>query len=139
MKDSNNSEMKPASLKQIQFKIKQLQIRQATTDEDYRGADVFVNDLAVAHRKRNIKLEQYNEISIRKRDKSESEYEKILGDKCLAKMWIFEFTDVFVICLTVDIKKALVEKKGNYVPNKSEPNGAFYIHLSQIPHLRIEK
>jgi hypothetical protein len=131
--------MKPASSKQIEFIIRQLKVRQATQDEDFKGADVFLNDLAFGHRKRKIKLSAYEEISIRKREYTESEYEKILQDRCLAEVWLFEFSDAYILCRTEDIKACLLSKKANYVPNKGEPNGAYYIHISQIPHLRIKK
>lgn len=131
--------MKPASLAQIQFKIHQLRVRQATEEEDWAGADAFLNDLGVGHRKRGLGLTAYGEISIRKRDYTMSEYEKILADECRADVWVFEFDDAYILCTTLDIKRSLLEGKGYYVPNIHEPNGAYYIHISQIPHLKIGK
>ena len=131
--------MKPANSAQIQFRIRKLKVRSATDDEDYKGADAFLNALGLAHRGRSYHLTDFEEISIRKRDYSRSEYEKILEDECLADLWIFEFDDTYILCLTADIKNCLREGKGNYMHNKDEPNGAYYIHISKIPHLRIEK
>ena len=68
-----------------------------------------------------------------------SEYEKILADECRADVWVFEFDDAYILCTTLDIKRSLLEGKGYYVPNIHEPNGAYYIHISQIPHLKIGK
>ena len=130
---------KPADLKQILFRVKQLQIRRSTTDEDYQGVDLFINDLGVAHRKRAIESALYGEISIRKRDYTNSEYEKILTDTTLADLWIFEFTDAYIICQTKDIKECLKSGKARYIPNKDEPNGGYYIFFDHLPHLWISK
>ena len=131
--------MKSASLAQIQFRARQLQVRQATEDEDFNGADAFLNSLGVAHRLRAIEATVYEEINVRKRDYSKSEYEKILDGECLAGLWIFEFSDAYILCATVDIKNCLLRGKGHYIHNKGEPNGFYSIHFSQIPHLRIDK
>lgn len=125
--------------KQIQFKIRQLNVRQASIEEDYQGADVFLNSLAIAHRLRSLNLLEYEEITIRKRDKSDSEYEKILNDACLAELWIFEYEDAYILVSTTDIKARLLQGRFHYIHNKSEPNGFYCLHISQIPHLRIEK
>jgi hypothetical protein len=132
--------MKPASSKQIEFTIRQLKVRQATKDEDFKGADVFLNQLAVGHRRRYIVLGKWGDISIRKRDFTYSEYEKIMDGSCLAQLFIFEFDNAYVICTTKDIKACLEDTwKHGYVHNKQEPNGFYTIKLSQIPHLLIDK
>lgn len=132
-------ETKKPSSKQIAFAIRRLKVRQATQDEDYNGADVWLNELAVGHRFRDLPISRYTQISIRKRHYTESEYEKILSGKCLAKLWLFEFKDAYILCLTSDIKTCLETLgKAHYQENRGEPNGAYYINLSDIPHLRIQ-
>ena len=131
--------MAKPSLDQIQFKIRQLKVRQATPDEDYCGADIFLNELAVAHRKREIGSTLYQEVTIRKRDNTDSEYEKIIDGRCLAEIWIFEFDDIYFLCLTKDIKDELVSNRAGYIHNVNEPNGFYTISFSKIPHLAIGK
>ena len=138
----NSGEMKPASSKQIEFQIRQLKVRQANRDEDFKGADVFLNDLPVAHRGRNYKSTDFKgqTISIRKRDFSKSDYEKIINGEYLAKFWIFEYPDAYILCLTKDIRGCLLQEGlSEYRHNKNEPNGAYYIFVDDIPHLRIDK
>ncbi len=133
--------MRPASTAQILFQIKQLQVRQATRDEDFAGADVFLNSLPVAHRKRNIASTDFEGkvISIRKRDNSASEYDKIMAGTYLARFFLFEFTDAYILCLTDHIRWCLQQKVCTYQHNKTEPNAAYYIKVDDIPHLRIAK
>lgn len=122
-----------------QIQIKQLKIRQATKDEDYLGADIWLNDLALGHRERRIKVGKYREISIRRRNYTRSEFEKIRDGECLAQLHLFEFTDAYVLCKTSDIRQCIIDDFGHFVPNPTEPNEGYYIALADIPHLLIMK
>ncbi len=135
--------MKQPSSQAIQEIIfKQLKVRQANQGEDFLGADVFLNGLAVAHRHRpEVSYRDYKGkvITIRRRDFSDSDYEKICKGVCLAKVWLFEFKDAYVLCLTPDLQRLLVSGRIEYRHNTNEPNGFYTIGLSDIPHLLIEK
>lgn len=142
MMDLIAGEMRQPSSKTIREIIfKQLKVRQANPDEDFQGADIFLNSLAVAHRNRaTVSRHDYNGrvITIRRRDFSDSEYEKLSKGICLAKVWLFEFKDAWVLCLTTDLQRLLRSGAIEYQHNKNEPNGFYSIALPEIPHLLIE-
>ena len=116
-----------------------MRVRQATREEDFAGADCFLNDLGVGHRKRGISIHLYGQISIRKIPHRTSEYDKILQGISRADLQIHEFTDAYIICTTSDIRAALESPgKAHHVDN-GDGTGAYYIHINHIPHVVIPK
>lgn len=113
-------------------------IKPASEDDMKHGIDAWVGGIPFAWRKRRISLRQYGEISIRysRATGSKTEYDKLLDGSFKALIYIFQFTDEVVICLTADIIRCLKEKKYSQKFNNDSSTSAIYISLKDIKHLR---
>jgi len=104
-----------------------------------RGIDGFIGTMKVATRKYRAPLSTYGTISIRKRQYSKSEYDKIMAKEFEPILYIFDFVDCYIICRVEDIANCL---KRNLFTEKPNPDGltsGCYIQVGLLPHLLIPK
>lgn len=109
------------------------------SDEDMKqGIDAWVGGIPWAWRKRRISLSEYGEVSIRYSRPTgvKTEFDKLLDGSFEAQIYIFQFTNAVVICLTADLISCLKLKKYTIVPNEDGTKAA-YIKLSDLKHLAI--
>ena len=116
----------------------------STPDQDIKhGRDYNIGSLGIAHRWRSISVGKYRQISIRAKvadGRFLCEIDKISTGKFEAALYIFEFTDAWVICKTQDIRDWLMANKPEVRSNhdRSMTSGA-YIPFSELPHIAISK
>lgn len=116
----------------------------SSPDQDIRqGKDYLIGKLGIAHRLRYISVNKFRQISIRAEVRAgwfPYEVDKIKEGRFKAPLYIFEFTDAWVICLTEDIAQWLLQNKPEVHPNRDNlmTSGA-YIPFDDLPHLLIEK
>lgn len=111
-----------------------------TPDADMKeNKDYIIGNLGIAYRRRRFKSTRYGEISIRNSRASgaKTEKQKILDGECKAKLFIWEFEDVWVICTLDDVAAALKSNVGYGKLNNDGITSAYYIPISKIQHLVI--
>jgi len=122
------------------FDYGRINFHNATEDEDKnKGIDGFIGSIKVATRRFRVPLSLYSAISIRKRFYTKSEFEKILAGTFEAVLYIFEYTDFFVICRVEDIATCLRQKLFTEKPNRDGLTSGCYIQLGLLPYLSIPK
>ena len=116
-------------------------IKPASNEDMEQGIDAWLGGIPFAWRRRRISLEQYGEISIRysRESGSRTEYQKLLDSSFKALIFVFQFTDAVVICLTADIIQCLKAKKFVQQANRDGQTSAIYIKLKDIKHLLMER
>ena len=113
----------------------------AAQEDMEQGIDAWLGGIPFAWRRRRISLKQYGEISIRRTVASggRTEYHKLLDGSFKAQVYVFQFTDAVVICLTQDIIVFLKTNMGYIKSNKDEITSAYYIPIKSISCLIIDK
>jgi len=136
-------EMKSANFKvQEDMNYGQLVMIVSTPDADMKGnQDYIIGQLGITYRRRRFKVGKYNEISIRNSRASgaKTERQKILDGECKSQLFIWEFADVWVICILSDILEALQQDIGYVKENKDGITSAYYISIRKVNHLLITK
>lgn len=113
-----------------------------TPDQDMKSnIDCFMLGIPVASRRRRFPLSKYGEISIRnnRENGAKTERQKILDGECKAKLFIWEFTDCWVIIGYETILAALKNDIGYAKCNNDKETSAYYINALKIEHLLIPK
>ena len=123
----------------------------ATEEEDIKhGIDCWLKgknpkcqSLPIAFRWRGIPITKYQQISIRSKvfdGYNKCEIDKLRQGETLAKLYIFEFTDCWIICKMLDIIDWLKQNSPEIVPNYDHSlTSGGYISIDCIPHLLIQK
>ncbi len=112
----------------------------STDDEDRKqGIDGWIGEIPVATRKFRVSIKVYGDISIRRRINNKSEYEKIVNGEYKPVLYIFEYTDAYLICRIVDIAQCLLDLDYIEIPNKDNATSGLYIDIERLPHLIIDK
>ena len=125
---------------QDDFEYGKMNFCQATEDEDMKqGIDGFIGSMKVATRRFRVPLSLYNAISIRKRLYSKSEFDKILAGTFKSVLYIFEYTDFFIICRVEDIATCLRQNLFTEKPNQDGLTSGCYIQLGLLLYLAIPK
>lgn len=101
---------------------------------------ILAGGLGIAYRRRRFPLGKYGEISIRNSRISgaKTEKQKILDGECKSQLFIWEFTDGWIVCKLSDVLEALLLDAGHMRYNNDGETSAYYIAFSKIKHLRIE-
>lgn len=112
-------------------------VKPASEEDMEQGIDAWLGGIPFAWRRRRIPLKQYGEISIRysRISGSRTEYDKLLDGSFKPELFIFQFPDAVVICLTSDIVLCLKEKKYSRKENRDGLTSAVFIKLEDIKHL----
>lgn len=110
-----------------------------TPDADMKeGTDYLIGSFRIAWRRRRISVKKYGEVSIRyqRANGSKTEYAKILSGEARPHLFIFEFSDAYVIMSGPTMVTALKDNVG-YVNtwNKDGKTKAYYIPLAKVPHV----
>ena len=115
----------------------------STPDADMKENKDYILEggLGIAYRHRRFSVGKYGEISIRYQRKSgaKTEYQKILDGECKSHLFIWEFTDSWVICNLSNILDCLKLGVGYVKENNDGITSAYYINISQIRHWLIKK
>ena len=113
----------------------------ASKEDMEEGIDAWLGGIPFAWRKRRISVKKYGEISIRysRAGNTKTEYAKILDGSFKPRIYIFEFVDAIIICLTSDIYDRLVNKDYTIQSNPDNSTAACYIELSNIDHLIVKR
>lgn len=112
----------------------------ATPDEDMKeNTDLRWRGLRVAWRRRAISVDKYKQVSIRYRRRSgtSTERDKILDGTSKAHLYVFEFTDAWVMCRLSDIRDVLMRGSTEVVANRDGTTEAIYINIADLPCLII--
>ena len=118
-----------------------MEIRLASFEEDTQsGVDGWIGNLPFAHRIRNISLKKYGQVSIRYSLPSgnDTEYHKLLDGRFKAMLYIFEFTDAYIVCCVDELFRCLKHKLFATQRNIDGTQGC-YISIDNIAHLLINK
>lgn len=114
-----------------------------TPDLDQKNnIDCVLGSLKIALRRRRISIKRYGELSIRYKRTltgTKTELAKILDGDNKADLYIFEFTDCWVLCTLQEIKRILEENKYHVVQNNDMITQAAYINIKDIKNLLIIK
>ena len=116
----------------------------STPNQDIKhGRDYNIGSLGIAHRWRSIPVGKYRQISIRAKvadGRFLCEIDKISTGKFEAELYIFEFTDAWVICKTEDIRDWLKmnEPEIHFNNDRDKTSGA-YIPIGELPHIAISR
>ena len=112
-------------------------VKPASEEDMMQGIDAWLGGIPFAWRRRRISLKQYGEISIRRSiaSGSKTEYDKLLNGDFQALIYIFQYTDAIVICLTKDIVNCIQAGKYSKKDNHNGMTSALYINLQDINHL----
>jgi len=111
------------------------------SDDMKRNIDCWLRQLPVAYRTRRCTVGRWNEISIRnqRNNGAKTERQKILDGECGARLFVFDFTDAWVLCGYAEIVKALHDNAGYEKPNHDGQTSAYYIGIENIRHILIPK
>ncbi len=114
-------------------------IKPSSKEDMEQGIDGWLGGIPLAWRRRRIPLSQYGEISIRysRATGNRTEKDKLLDGSFKPQIFIFQFPDAVVICLTADIITCLKAKQYTHQSNKDGLTSAIYIKLEDIKHLVI--
>lgn len=114
-----------------------------TPDADVKEDRDFIleSGFSIAYRRRRFPLDRYGEVSIRNSRASgaKTERQKLLDGECKAHLFVWEFTDGWIVCQTSDVLEALRANAGYVQQNNDGVTSAYYIPFRNIPHWRIEK
>lgn len=114
----------------------------STPDADIKGdVDYTIGTLHIAYRTRRCRKDKWGEISIRNSRVSgaKTEKQKILDGECESRLFVFEFTDAWVLCIYPDILSCVKRDIGYIKPNNDGTTSAYYIAIKDIPHATIKK
>jgi len=108
-------------------------------DDMKANIDYVIGTLNIAYRRRRLKMNKYGEVSIRNSRASgaKTEKQKILDGECQSQLFIFEFSDGWVICTLAVILDCLQKDKGYTKLNNDGITSAYYIPIKNIPCLII--
>ena len=118
----------------------QVQMIVTTPDADMKeNVDYLLGKLGIAYRRRRFRINTYREISIRNSRKSgaKTERQKILDGECKSLLFIWEFSDAYVVCTLSDIFRALRDNVGYVQDNDDGTTSAYYIPLNKLPHIQL--
>lgn len=125
---------------QIDFHFSQAQFEEATPCQDRnQGVDYFLAGIPMAYRKRRHSVGQYNDLALRfsRETGSRTEYDKLLDGSCLARLFVFEFNDCWVLCMASDLIQCLRSKR--YVVQRGKNGEMACIDLRDVAHFLIDK
>ena len=116
-------------------------VKPASSEDMEQGIDAWLGGIPFAWRKRRISVTKYGEISIRysRSNNSKTEYAKILDGSFKPQIYLFEFTDAIVICLTTDIYDRLINRDYIVQSNPDNSTTGCYIKLESIKHLMVKR
>ena len=136
-------EMKPTNSKLAEDMAYGQRVMFTTTPDADRkeNKDYIIGELGIAFRRRRFSINKYGEISIRNDRKSgaKTERQKILDGECKSQLFIWEFTDAYVICVLPDIYLALASNAGYAKNNNDKITSAYYISINKVKHLVVFK
>jgi len=106
-----------------------------------QNIDCTLGSLKLALRRRRLPVSKFGQISIRYKRYSgaSTEFAKILSGQTASQLYIFEFTDCWIICRCEDIKYCLSQQQFKVVKNHDNETEAAYIDLKDLSHLAISK
>ena len=136
-------DLKPMEMKQINSKqpFGQHVMIVTTPDADMKdGIDYTIGNLNIAYRTRRPKMKDWGEISIRNSVISgrKTERAKIEAGECKSPLFVFEFSDGYVVCPLEEILRCLKNKIG-YVKENHDGSTAYYIKFKDIHCFVINK
>lgn len=114
----------------------------ATPDEDRKHVqDYCIGNLRIQYRTRRYSSAKYDEISIRSRRANgvKTEKAKILDGECKSRLFIWDFHDCWIVCSYHNVLDALRRDIGYEKPNNDKVTWAYYIKITDIKHIRINK
>lgn len=136
-------ETKPTNSKlQEDMAYGQVSMIVSTPDADMQqNKDYFIGKLGIAYRRRRFRVDRWGEISIRNSRASgtKTERQKILDGECKSQLFIWEFTDAYIVCTLTDVFAALRDGAGYVKVNNDGITSAYYISLSKIKHIRLKR
>lgn len=116
-------------------------VKPASEEDMKQGIDAWLGGIPFAWRRRRISLKKYGEISVRysRRTGNKTEYDKLMDGSFKALIYIFQFTDAVIICLTADIIDCLKSKSYKIQSNPDGSTSGCYINLDNIKHLALKE
>lgn len=124
----------------LDFAFSQAEFTEATPCQDRKhGVDYFLGGLPVAYRKRRFPVNRFNDLALRysRETGNKTECDKLLDGSCLAKLYVFEFEDCWVICQTTDLIQCL--RRRRYVVQRGPDGQMACINLRDVAHFLMEK
>ena len=115
-------------------------VKPASEEDMEQGIDAWIGGIPFAWRRRRISVNKYGEISVRHSRISgyKTELDKLLDGSFKSLIYIFQFTDAVVICLTSDIVWCLKKKEYTVLSNPDSSTAGCYIKLKDITHLLLK-
>ena len=124
----------------VDFTFSQVEFAEATPCQDRKqGVDYFLAGLPIAYRKRRFPVNRFNDLALRysRETGNKTECDKLMDGSCMAKLYVFEFQDCWVLCPTSELVQCLRNRR--YVLHNGPDGEMACIKLQDVIHFLFEK